>query len=367
MSNSWYYNNILSPKDRVIVICGRIVLVILFVVISAASFHRFLYPTYDFNFLSHIDSLANTISRPVTTHQGTRFDIAAQGDFTTAQISITLASDAPLFTPQTSLSVTRSYAAFLAPIDMGKYTDHFSQILICDNKKYLRTHDALRPFLSENVANSHLFSQFITPSNTIPCPTEQNSTYAGFRSGTLISSSEGIYVTDGEVKRPIQDEMVFQALGYDFDNVIAASSEERSLHKKARMITLDSSHPFGTIFYTRDTQRTYIYDQNTLHSIPTSHQTTQNAIVTEEASRTTSATCTLTKKKFSERTYTCKIPLDNIADFPGNIFRFVINVPSVDIARSHIKLSTAQTHSSLEHRLTAFKKQLLQYYGRSEK
>jgi hypothetical protein len=208
----------------------------------------------------------------------------------------------------------------------------------------------------------------LSAENPLCTPSKENtSTLAGFRSGTLISSPEGIFVVDGETKHPFQDELVFQALGYDFDDVRKASSEERSVHKKARMMTIDSVHPFGTIFYTRDGERTYLYDQDQLHKITPSAVAQNNAIIVDERSRETTASCVLKRKPFSTRTYSCTIPLDTINTFSGNIFRFVITSPSIEISRSHITLSTSRTHDSLLKRITAIKKELSQYYGQSTK
>lgn len=371
MKNDFHYNIALSAPQNALLWIVRAIVLCAILLLSIVLIQSFLYPKYHFNFLSHIDSLANTISRPFMTKEGTSFDIAANGNFTTAHLSITLAKDAPPLTESTVLAY-HSYSAFLAPISDTKYTEHLTQIFNCEDAYYISSEENQNPtpLVSTNAAESHFFSTqtMLSADDPLCAPLKENSSaFAGFRSGTLISSPEGIFVVDGDTKHPFQDELVFQALGYDFDDVRKTSSEERSVHKKARMMTIDSAHPFGTIFYARDGERTYLYDHDLLHKIAPSAVAQNNAIVVDERSREITASCVLKRNFFSTRTYSCTIPLDTINTFPGNIFRFVINSPSVEISQSHITLSTSRTHDSLQKRITAIKKELSQYYGQSTK
>ncbi len=356
----------LTPIQHKIHIAFRILLIILTGVAGMLFVKELLFPTYAFHFRSAIDSLANTISRPYITEFGTTFDVAATGDFTEATINITLPKNAEPLPQNTKLSTRHSYLAFLTSIDAEKYTDHLITTYEIDGVHYIDRDNVLYPFLSDNIFDSYFFAQ----NTVIPAESAVEllartapKDVQGFASGSLIKSQDGVFVIDGTTKHPFQDELSVTALGYKFDNVRESTGDERALHEKARMFDTSSTHPFGTIFWARDAQRMYLYDQDQLHKIEPSIRAKEHAIIVDEASRTTFNVCTLSRNLLRPRTYSCTISLSQIAPFPGNIYQFMIDTPHVAIDESHITFSTAPTHASLSQRISFIKKELRKYYS----
>ncbi|MFA5985734.1 MAG: hypothetical protein WC819_00115 [Parcubacteria group bacterium] len=354
----------LTKKQTLTLYAFRIGLFCMLLLIGGYFAKEMIFPTYVFDFRSAVDSLANTISRPYITEFGTTFDLTASGEFTTAHITITLPDDAPRLPKKTILSLRHSYRAFLAPVGATKYIDHLVTTYEIDGTYYSSTDKKLYPLLSQNVFDSYLFAQntAIPASSAVDLLATVSQEKKGFASGTLVKSNDGIFVIDGDTKHPIQDEFVFSALGYNFANVRSSTNEERGLHKKARLFDLSSTHPFGTIFYARDADRTYIYDHDQLNKIEPTVRAKENAIIVDELSRTAFDTCILSPALLRKNTYTCTIPFEQTTSFPGNIYQFMIDVPHVTIEKSRITLSTAPTHTSLEQRLTSIKKELSKSY-----
>lgn len=355
---------ILTKKRRRIHNTVRAALIISFIFCGALFVRELIFPTHVFNFKASIDSLANTISRPYISEHGTGFDIATHGDFTHATITFTLPKDAPELPNDTQIIARKSYGAFLSHLSTQKYTAHTTQTIEIDDQTFIQENDVFHPIISKNAFDSYLFNkntiltedELSTMSYTLTDDTK------GFAPATLIASKEGIFVTDGTTKHPFQDELVFTALGYNFDNVIKSTSEERSMHKKARMMDIKSTHPFGTIFFAQETGNMYIYDNDQIHKVNRTVTAKKHAIITDERSRSTFASCTITKKPLSARTYTCTMPLAIIESFPGNMYQFIITTPDVAIEHSRITLSKAPTEKSFSLRVQELKKELSKIY-----
>ena len=364
MKNKSQHALLLTQKQRNLRLIFRIALISCMIIGGYFFSKELIFPTYSYKYRSAINSLANTISRPYITEHGTAFDISASGEFTHTTVTFTLPKDAALLPHNTTISLRKSYSAFLAPINTARYTNQLETYEYNDHY-FIKENDKLISLFSKNVFDSYLFkTHAILPDNDnlIANTSNVKNIFKGFASGTLIKSADGIFVIDGETKRPIQDEFVFSAFGYNYDNVLESTSEERGLHEKARMFDQRSTHPYGTLFYAEDAKRLYIYDQDRLHKIEPTAQARQYAILVDELSRDTYETCTLTRKLFFRDTYTCQIPLMKIASFPGNTFQFVIDAPQVDITTSHITLSTAPTNRSFSQRVASIKKELRKYY-----
>lgn len=342
---------------RIGIFCVFVLFVIFFVKV-------FLFPTQTFQFNNAIDSLANTISHPYETFQGTGFHISAYGESDIIKLSLELPKNSPELPKDTTALIRKSYLSFLSPINNTKYTDNIVTTYSTSKDYYIVEDEHIMPLISENAFDSYLFKN-----NTADITNEllDNSTnskeYMGFAPATLISSKDSIYVTDGSTKHPFQDERAFEAMGYNYDNIISTNSEERALHAKAKLFTVHSSHPFGTIFYAQDADRIYIYDNDMLNKIPTTKIAKQHAIIAQEMSRDAIASCTLKKRPFS-RKYSCTASLKDIQDFEGNTYQIALqDAPSTQIKTAHIKLLTTLSDISLAQRADAIKLQLNTIYN----
>ncbi len=350
-----------QKKHYVIIRIGIFCVFVLFVIIFVKAL---LFPTQTFQFNSAIDSLANTISHPYESKDGTSFHISAYGESDGIKISITLPKNAPELPEDTTLLIRKSYLSFLSPINTQKYTDHIVTTYSDDKAYYISKGKLISPLISENAFDSYLFKNHTADIESGSLNNLLHTKeYVGFAPATLISSKDSIYVTDGNTKHPFQDERAFEAMGYNYDNVIDTNSEERALHDKAKLFTVRSSHPFGTIFYAQDADRTYIYNNDMLNKIPTTKIAKQHAITTQELSRDTIASCTLKKRPFS-RKYSCTASLKDIQYFEGNTYKIALqDAPSTKIQTAHIKLFTTTSDTSLAQRADAIKRRLNTIYN----
>lgn len=332
---------------------------------AALVVRQLLFPTYQFTFHAAVDSLANTISRPFETAAGTAMDVGAVGRFTVARVAFTLPQGEPALPAGTTLSLHHTYAALLAPFANDKYHPAVTTVLTCDDTFRAVTADNTVVALPDkDAADSYLFANRLAVDTTDPrcTPTDGAPTY-GFRSGTLIASADSVFVTEDLTMRPFQDTLSFDAMGYDFDNVISTTATQRAPYVKARRLDIGGVHPSGTLFYAADTDNTYVTDQSLLYKIPNDLATRRYAITAAEASRATVATCTLQRSLLSPRTYHCRMALDTIADFPGNTFRFTIGAPSVAVDRAKITLTTAISMDALRYRFRMIKNDLTNAYA----
>jgi len=336
----------------------RLFLFCIFIIISFFFIKEIIFPTQVFRFKSSIKSLANTISTPYESENGTSFHISTESDSNYAELTITLPKDSPSLPNGTTLLIKKSYLAFFSPINTKKHVTHIVKTYEIDDTPYLETSDGLRKIVSQNAFNSYLFKNNIISSDSSEQFIAISKELTGFAPATLISSKNSIYITDGHTKHPIQDERAFLTLGYNFDNVIKTTSEERSLHKNAKLFTISSAHPFGTLFYTTDSDAIYMFDNNLLNKLPLTSLAKKHAIPIEEASRTTLSSCVL-KKTIFPRQYKCKTPLDAIAKFHGNTYQFTLkDAPNTSIDTSTIKLFTTPNKKSLNSRINAIKRKI---------
>ncbi len=336
----------------------RVLLFGVFFIVFTLFIKEVIFPTQTFQFKSSINSLANTISVPYESEDGTSFHVFAQGESNYAELIITLPKDSPNLPHDTTLLIKKSYLAFLSPINTKKYTDHIVKTYETDDAQYIKKQDKLHKFISKNAFDSYLFKDNVVLPDIKTEPLTVSNDIAGFAPASLISSKDSVYVIDGDTKHPFQDERAFLALGYNFENVISTNSEERSLHKKAKLFTTASTHPSGTLFYTTDSEKIYIFDNNLLNKLPLTSQAKQHAIPVEDISRITTESCIL-KKTIFPRQYKCKTPLDTIAKFHGNTYQFTLkDAPNTQIDHSKIKLFTTVNKKSLKNRIESIKRKI---------
>ncbi len=362
----FFHTVTLSQPDRHRLWTYRAGILLIVIVGVALVARQLLFPVAHFHFRAVVDSLANTISRPFETARGTAFDVGTAGTFTVARLTFTLPKDVPPLPATTTVTLHRTYAAFLAPIAPTHYTPDITTVLACDDTYIAIAADGTPHALTgKAAADSYLFAQRIASDGSDPrCVMGNSDTHPrGFDAGTLIASADGVFVTEDATMYPFQDTLSFDAMGYHFDNVITTTASERSLHKKARRLDLGGTHPSGTLFFTTDTANMYTVRDNMLYKIPVDAVAKKHAVTVAEASRDTMATCTLQRSLFAPRSYRCTLPLTDIATFPGNIFRFTINAPSVTIDSARVTLTTAITTDSLRYRLRTVKNELQNAYA----
>lgn len=344
----------LPPEQHTLYAVARIVILLLFLGGIGYFLYTLFFPSAHLSYNSAIDSLANTIKKPLynATTNITSFDAAALGMYDRAEVVIHSQEDLS----GEKILIRKSYAAFLAPIiDAQSIAQPIPYTI--DGAHYLADDGTLFPLVSKNAAESYVaqdtpITEMIDLSEATPISREVR----GFSSGSLLSSQSGIYVIDGIKKHAIDDETTFLALGYDFDSVVKTDSEERSAHESGKIYTIAATHPANTYFATSDVNTFYHFDGVALRAVR-SQNLIHPAIAVELADRSESAECVLSRSFFSSDRYTCAVPLENISDNHGNIYRFDVGgTPALE--RISVSLAASPERATIDRRITEVKKAL---------
>lgn len=89
----------------------------------------------------------------------------------------------------------------------------------------------------------------------------------GFADGVLVSYGESVYVTEGDMLRPIDSVDTFLSKGYEWENVVAMSGEEFGMYARGKLYTKREPHPNGTIFMEERTDAMYVVEGGTKREI----------------------------------------------------------------------------------------------------
>jgi DNA mismatch repair ATPase MutL len=326
----------------------------------------------------------NSIAEGKTADKKLLFDTALTGNFSDATINFTLEKDSAK--PESAkLKVRRSYQAFFYPL--GNPIGFKEGTLLTDGEGYFQISDGVRrPFTSlqaaqnlgftksmfvsvtqeelqlnpggemiTNYANGTLFKignefyqlnnetlyQFVS-NNAFLSRYEDNQAIVkdanflnnfnlsqdqlGFADGTIVSLGNSIFILSEGRSYPVDTPETFQALGYSWEDVIPASSEEVGIYKKQKVMTQATPHVSGTIFLDQKDDKYYIVRnnqklplignrliQNYLHSHP---------IIADSRGLEKVSTCDLKKNTLVLRSYSCDIALENLSDLKGNDYQF---------------------------------------------
>jgi hypothetical protein len=333
---------------------------IIFAIISLLYFLKeLIFPTQIFNYFQNSNSLANTITKPYPTENGTVFDVSLYGDFDKAKVIITLDNKVKKLPKHTTIKLRKSYASFLSPKLINLPESQKINTYEIEGKKYLLKNEMFYPFVSEEAFNSYLFKNHhpntsIEIFNQIP----KNNDVIGFASGSLLAiEDEGAYVIEDGKRRAIDDELTWRAFGFNDETFV--NREELNTHQKAKMFSMQSHHPNGTIFYATDTATPYLFQDHNLYKL--ANHGLKRMISVQEESQEIYAECQLKK---GLRKYKCTIPLENIKKFDGNFYEFsVIDIPDLKARQIQIKFYQELTKQNPIDRLSEIKKSLLTQYS----
>ncbi len=199
-----------------------------------------------------------------------------------------------------------------------------------------------------------------------------NENWIGFRSGSLLSFGDGIFVIDGDLLRPISNPNTFVSLGFDWNQVIPASEEELGIYQRGKIVLASDPQPEGTIFVDQDTTQAFVVtaDQKrqpiggaALQVLLTRHTT---PIVVSSRALTRAATCTLEPHGFFwARTYDCDAALDVLAALPGTAYELTLHAPRTGIRFNTLEASFATfvRTTTIHETLASLKQQILKRYS----
>lgn len=220
------------------------------------------------------------------------------------------------------------------------YPDH--SIFKIKDTYYLLQDSQLKKFTSENAYLSQYRSaQAIEKNEDFFSKYEISPEPIGFADGSLISYGDSIYVVDGKKIFPLADPITFIAKGYSWDDVISAGADEVSLYEKARLFTLSSPHPQGTIFATTEKNKHYIITDGKKHLLPSKNIIDSwlhnRPIAVSEKSIAVENHCQFKKIFWSVRSYSCEMPIENMRDLMGSDYMFHL-APSSTIQADTISI-----------------------------
>ncbi|MFA5961794.1 MAG: hypothetical protein WC848_03885 [Parcubacteria group bacterium] len=197
------------------------------------------------------------------------------------------------------------------------------------------TDGSLEKFSSAGAFHSQYEENFAIPKNA-----DFLNAYAvaknpiGFADSSLISYGTSAFIVSRDKIYPIGDPDIFLNQGYDWNDIIIASSDELSLYTKEKLFTLTSVHPDGTIFFATDTQKWYQIENGQKHELPSEKIANswlkKHPISVLAKSLEVLGGCDLQKETFGG--YACLIPLNDTEDTAGKYYEFTF------VAKNDLKI-----------------------------
>lgn len=301
----------------------------------------------------------------------------ALGTFSSADISVRLRKNSAL--PENiDLSIQKGYREIFlpegAPAESPAWKHRSDdQIFRIDGDIYQLSEGTLYRFSSETAALSRT-----EPDVIIDATKELLSLYPiadewiGFRPGTLLSFADGVFAVYGETEiRPIGSAEIFQAIGYDWNDVIPASEEEIGIYKRGKIIIPGMLHAPGTLFYDTDTTHFFTIDEQSVRrpitdpsflSFSLRHA---HAIPVSGKSKTLAIRCELRARALFPREYACESSLrDMPGDLAGNDYQFTF-IPSsdIDIESIAMTLNRSPEKGNFQSAMSQLKVRILDRYS----
>ena len=387
----------IPPKRKSLYFSLRALLYIGFFSIVSIIGYSFLFPSQDFSFdFRNPDAAKNTLLDPrndqgvplrtgvIDEQSALTINSGALGVFSDATISVRLKKGSTL--PENiPLTVQKGYREIFLPEGKPAEFPNWKNIhaltfegyrngglFRVEGNTYQLFDGKFYRFVSDNAVRSRSAESDIieqTPEFLSSFPIAEE--WIGFRSGTLLSFADGVFVVYGESDiRPIGSAEIFQAIGYDWNDVIPASEEEISIYKRGRIILPGALHAPGTLFqivetgsyFTIDSEnyRRPIADPNLLQFL----LKRTHAIPVSESSRDFSSDCSLVPGILFSSEYSCDLSLLTLRDIPGNDYQFVLTPKnSVHIEGIDITLKRSPEKGNFRYTLSQIKARLLDRYS----
>ena len=359
------FHTILSrPVSSRVVFFARASIYVLFIIVGVYAASLLLFPsrTFTFDFRTP-SSIKNTLIEPRGSHDNLVFDAAlTAGEFTRALVTIDLAKNSPN-TSDGTLTLRRSYRAFLSPYSAQQLSIPEEEKTIIDNTPYLVRDNQLFPFVSKKAYDRYDVPESKRSSAAIALLPRAN-TPVGFIDGTIVTNGASAFVVSEEKIYPFDDVTTFEALGYNWSDAIAASGEEVGMYEKTKLFTARSPHPVGTTFSATDTRRLFLLRNGALHDITGKNIPHAAPISVQEESREKFVICTLSAVRLSlSKRYVCTLPLESLGALVGNDFQFALSADrDIAIQKITVVFTQSLTFSTGHAALADIKKRILLHY-----
>ena len=238
-----------------------------------------------------------------------------------------------------------------------------------DNTYYQLSDSKLYAFVSEQAYLSNFDANMAIVENpTFLKDYELSENLLGFADGTLVSSPQSVFVLSENKSYPIDSAVTFEALGYTWNDVIPASSDEIGIYEKQKVFDINAIHPSGTVFFDQKTNRYSIFKDGKLHSLPSKNivqsYLKKNPVLVDYAQLEIKPSCQLQKKLWPFRTYSCDLDITSLENLIGNNYRFYATLGNgVNLQSLDITLEKSIRSDNLQDSLSHIKQLLLQNYG----
>lgn len=189
------------------------------------------------------------------------------------------------------------------------------------------------------------------------------------RSGSLLSFADGVFLVDGNLVRPIGDAIIFENLGYTWDDVVPASEEDMGAYEKDKMVILGNLHPDGTVFYDTHSQHYYLIRDQQKHlirndAVAQSYLNGTHPILVSDQSLTTQTSCTLTLHGILSKDYACETSIDTLKNLLGDSYRLTTQFNSATSLQSMDILFTDTINTAnMRTSLSQIKQRIFSHYG----
>ncbi len=148
----------------------------------------------------------------------------------------------------------------------------------------------------------------------------------GFADGSLIAYGDAVSIVSGENIYPIDNFTTFEALGYSWDDLIPAGSDEVALYEKQKLINLSSPHPAGTIFYAIDGDNYYLIQDGRKRLLPSKviadSWLKKSPILITGQNLQTEGQCAVSQKSWLFKTYLCEANVSALQNLKGKDYEF---------------------------------------------
>ncbi len=192
--------------------------------------------------------------------------------------------------------------------------------------------------------------------------------YLGFADGTLLAAGISVYIVSDNKVLPVNNPVTFESMGYQWDEILQASSEEIGIYEKASLFKIDSPHPDGTIFYAQDSQKYYYIKNKERHEIP--NKTILDSylriapVTVQQESLEKSIECEIHSHIRELGFFHCQASINPIENFTGNDYQFSFPIEnSIQLDQLDIEFTQIANKENLLKSLAALKNRVFNNYS----
>lgn len=243
--------------------------------------------------------------------------------FSSTQIAQTLGYTKNSFMPITQAELEKNKLG--AEISDATYPN--GALFQIEDEFYQLNNSELWKFVTDRAfLSQHNTNEAIAKDKAFMSKFEISENMFGFANGTLAASSDAVFILSNGKSFAFDSPETFQAMGYDWDSVLQATSEELGIYKKQRMALRQLPDSDGTIFLDTQDNAYYLIENNQKRPLLGENilkaYLKNKPVLVNNQSLTVSESCVIKKDLLSLRTYSCTIPLEKFKDLPGNNYQF---------------------------------------------